>query len=249
MLIEPQEGRIAVALEGHEFDLEDACDAFPLGGKAVQVCRIVIPPNEKYVLLSEMLNELTDESEIARISQRLIDLVNGVLFIDNPLRQPIRRQGIHHRQSVNGNWGVTINVPAAFARGRAGKISFAQKVVATEQQSQICLALADEVVLEVLSYLRDTPDWLDLYKAHETMQADLSVRFGQKGQKIIGWPEKKIKIFTEVANGARHGKKSERVREKRERKGEAVMSLPEARQFVRELCQLWLKSIDAQNGS
>lgn len=248
MLLEPQEGRIAVALEGDEFDLEDACDAFPLGGGAVQVCRIVIPPSEKYVLLSGVLNELTDESEIARMSQRLIDLVNGVLFVDNPVRQPIRHQGIHHRQSANGNWGVTINVPTAFARGRAGKIGLAQKTAPTEQQSQICLALSDEVVMEVLTYLRDTPDWLDLYKAHETMKADLSVRLGPEGQKIVGWPAKKIKIFTEVANGARHGKQSERVREKRQRKGESVMSLPEARQFVRELCQLWLKSIGAQNG-
>jgi hypothetical protein len=46
MSLEPLDGRIAAALEGEPIDLNDACSFFPLGHGEVQVCKIVIPPNE-----------------------------------------------------------------------------------------------------------------------------------------------------------------------------------------------------------
>jgi hypothetical protein len=102
MPLEPLDGRIAVALEGQPIDLEDACSFFPEGEGEVQICRITIPPNEKYVLLADVLNGLTDETEVIRMAGRLIDLVNGVLFLEDPQRQPHRVA--RYTSATSGQW-------------------------------------------------------------------------------------------------------------------------------------------------
>jgi hypothetical protein len=239
MSLEPLDGRIAVALEGHSIDLDDACSFFPEGEGEVQICRITIPPNEKYVLLANVLNGLKDETEVIRMANRLIDLVNGVLFLEDPQRQPIASQGVHHRQAANGNWGVTISIPAVTARGRADRISFRQRGEPTSQTLTMQKAMNHENVAEVLTYLRNVPDWIDLYKAFELMRADIKDRFGQDGQRQVGWPSgKRIEAFTADAQFFRHSK----VRWPKRDPGSA-MPLHEARSFVQELCRLWLASI------
>ena len=211
MSLEPLDGRIAVALEGEAIDLGDACSFFPEGEGDVQVCRMTIPPNEKYVLLSDVLNSLTDESEIVRMAGRLIDLINGVLFLEDPQRQPIASQGIHHRQAANGNWGVTIVIPGVSARGRAGRFDFRQPGEPTRQALVMQKALNNDAVMDVLSQLRLVPDWTDLFKAHELMQADISQRLGKGGQQKIGWPKSRVETFERDAQLFRHSKARWRI--------------------------------------
>jgi hypothetical protein len=239
MPLEPLDGRIAVGLEGQPIDLDDACSFFPVGEGEVQICRITIPPNEKYVLLADVLNGLKDETEVIRMANRLIDLVNGVLFLEDPQRRPIASQGVHHRQAANGNWGVTISIPAVSARGRAGRISFRQPGDPTPQNLVMAKAVNNENVTEVLTYLRDVPDWIDLYKAFELMRADINKRFGKGGQQKVGWPSgKHIETFRADAQFFRHSKVKWPKRDPK-----SAMRLDEARSFVQELCHKWLASI------
>jgi hypothetical protein len=239
MPLEPLDGRIAVALEGQPIDLDDACSFFPEGEGEVQICRITIPPNEKYVLLADVLNGLTDETEVIRMAGRLIDLVNGVLFLEDPQLQPIASQGIHHRQAANGNWGVTVSIPRVLVRGRAGRISFRQPGQPTAQTLIMLKAMNDENVRDVLTYLRNVPDWIDLYKAFELMRADIKERFGQDGQRQVGWPSgKRIDAFTADAQFFRHSKVKWPKRDPK-----SAMPLNEARSFVQDLCRKWLASI------
>jgi hypothetical protein len=239
MPLEPLDGRIAVALEGDPIDLNDACSFFPEGESEVQVCRITIPPNEKYVLLANVLNGLKDETEVIRMAGRLIDLVNGVLFLEDPQRLPIVSQRTHYRQAADGSWGVAISIPGVSARGRAGRISFRQAGEPTPQTLVMRKAMNDENVRDVLTYLSSVPDWIDLFKAFELMRADVKDRFGQDGQRQIDWPSgRRIEAFTADAQFLRHSKARWPKRDPN-----SAMPLHEARLFVQELCRKWLVSI------
>jgi hypothetical protein len=239
MTLEPLDGRIAVALEGDPADLDDACLAFPVG--EVQVSKITIPPNEKYVLLSDALNGLASDSEIVRMAERLIDWINGALFLQDVRRRPIASQGIHHRQAANGEWGVTIARATVTVRGRStGRFVADGPVGPTPQTLMMQKAMVDDNVREVLTYLSKVPDWIDLFKAFEVMRREIAGRLGEDGQQKIGWPGKnKIGTFTGDAQFDRHAKGNKWPKRARE----TAMPLHEARAFVRGLCSKWLASL------
>jgi hypothetical protein len=239
MPLEPLDGRIAVALEGQPIDLDDACSFFPEGEGDVQVCHMTIPPNEKYVLLADVLNSLTDESETVREAGRLIDLVNGVLFLEDARRQPIVSQGIHHRQAANGNWGVTIAMSTGTARGRSTASSGTREPgEPTRQALLVQKALNNQTVMDVLNQLRLIPDWTDLFKARELMQADISRRLGKGGQQKIGWPKGRVDTFEKDAQLFRHSRPRWRGRDPA-----SAMPIGQARALVQELCSKWLASL------
>jgi hypothetical protein len=100
-------------------------------------------------------------------------------------------------------------------------------------------AMNDENVRDVLTYLRNVLDWIDLYKAFELMRADIKQRFGQDGQRQVGWPSgKRIDAFTADAQFFRHSKVKWPKRDPK-----SAMPLNEARSFVQGLCRTWLASI------
>lgn len=193
------------------------------------------------MLLADALNGLTDHSEIVRMAGRLTELVNGVLFLGDAHRQPIVSQSICHRQSANGNWGVTIAMAAGNARCRAtaGFIGDGPRGP-TPQALLIQTAKANEDVREVLTYLSKVPDWIDLYKAYEVMRREIAGRLGEDGQQKIGWPSKnKITTFRGDAQFDRHAKGNNWPNRPRE----TAMPLNEARVFVKDLCSKWLASL------
>lgn len=237
--MKPLDGRIAIALEGESIDLDDACMFFS-EDIGIQVRRIHIPPNDKVVLLADDLNDLTDEQQICSTATRYIDLINGILFLENTSRVPIQAQGIVHRQSANGNWGVTIWVPSVTIRVRSQlRLNNRNPGEPSRQALLLRDASKSKPAHDVLIHLRGRPEWFDLYKAYELMRADISRRLGSNGRAAIGWPSRtKISHFTKSAQLYRHAK------------GdwpngitlESAMSLKEARNFIKNLCSLWLQS-------
>jgi hypothetical protein len=233
------EGRIAVALDGEQIDFDDACMFFS-EDIGIQIKRLHIPPNDKVVLLADDLNGLTDDGQIYSSAKRLVDLVNGVLFLQDPNRVPLSVQGIIHRQAANGKWGVTIYA-TGFASGRS-RARFNNGVPGepTAQALLLQRASKNEVASDVLTHLSGKPEWFDLYKAYELMRADIKKRFRKQGAAKIGWPGKpRISYFTQSAQVYRHAKTDWP-------KGfspQSAMSLRDARSFTQALCNLWLKSL------
>jgi hypothetical protein len=93
--------------------------------------------------------------------------------------------------------------------------------------------LNDEVVSNVLTYLRGNPDWFDLYKAYEAMTNDT-------GRKPAGlsWPsEKQLSDFRKSAQLRRHSREW-CVRQKLDWPG--PISLPEALALIRSMAHAWL---------
>jgi hypothetical protein len=68
------------------------------------------------------------------------------------------------------------------------------------------MSLGEDVVADVLSYLRGTPDWIALYKAYEAMNKDVNALKSGKGP-VSGWPSQtKISAFRREAQLHRHSK-------------------------------------------
>ncbi|WP_445489405.1 hypothetical protein [Rhodopseudomonas sp. RCAM05734] len=117
-----------------------------------------------------------------------------------------------------------------------GRINFRPPGDVSPQAVFLLKAMKEDNVMEVLTYLRNTPDWIDLYKAFELMRTDISQRFGEGGEKKIGWPsDRKIRTFTSDAQFFRHSKAKWPKRDPN-----SSMPLPEARSFIQELCRKWL---------
>jgi hypothetical protein len=232
-------GRIAVAIEGDPVDLDDACFFFS-ENIGVQVRRLHIPPNYKVVLLADDLNGLTDEGQIYGSAKRLINLVNGVLFLHDVNRKPVSLQGIVHRQAANGNWGVTVWATGlAFGRSRVRSDNRAPGQP-TEQSLLLQRVEKNEVASDVLTHLSGVPEWFDLYKAFELMRADIDQRLGKGGRTKIGWPGRaSISRFTQSAQVYRHAKSDwpEGIDQ------QSAMALTDARKFTQNLCAIWLKSL------
>jgi hypothetical protein len=235
------EGRIAVPLDGDQIDLNDVCAFFSKGLAGVKIERITIPPNERVVLLSEELNDLEDEGQRYRAAGRILEQINGILFLNDPNRKPLPLAGAMHRQSANGNWGVTVVLGGLHARGRAGMIAFTSRPDAPSKQEQLFkIAQENDDAQKLLTHLRDVPDWTDLYNAFEIMRENIKKRFGNNLPMGIDWPDKKaLAPFTGDAQFFRH---SHLYKNRPKRDMSTAMPISDARQFVRMLCTKWLSS-------
>jgi hypothetical protein len=98
-------------------------------------------------------------------------------------------------------------------------------------------AISDDVIADVLTYLRAKPDWFELYKAYESMRDDINRKLGGQHQlDAMGWPGKaELDYFTESATVHRHSPpKWGRLNPT------TTMKIDEARSFIRRLAQTWL---------
>jgi len=90
-----------------------------------------------------------------------------------------------------------------------------------------------DIVLDVFTYLRDEPDWFDLYKAFELMRHDVNKTLGQGKTSEIGWPN--TDFFRESAQVHRHSR-AKTLRYDLT----TAMPLLEARQFLGRITRIWL---------
>jgi hypothetical protein len=98
-------------------------------------------------------------------------------------------------------------------------------------------ASSDDVVADVLSYLRGRPDWFDLYKAFERMRDDINRALGrQHRQTQMGWPAKtQLDTFQLSANVYRHSPVKWDLFNP-----STAMPLEDAAAFIRRLARIWL---------
>jgi hypothetical protein len=194
--------------------------------------------NPTTALFSSQFEELADAADVDDASASIIDAINGICFIKDSARSPLRRGGVHERLPT-GEWGGGKAFATMHAVGRARAVAFAVTLdkdgnvrpsPQTPQSVWLQNAVKEKQALEVLSYVRGTPDWFLLYKAHETMK---------KGGAPANWPD--AGRFTQSANIHRHFSGHSSARQSR-KKPFVPMSLREATDFVRSLATLWFAS-------
>jgi hypothetical protein len=193
--------RWAVALApDDEIDLKIARALFEIGDPQVGEISVVTG-RLATALFSTQFEELSVASEVADASAPIIDAINGICFIQDPDRSPLRRGGVHERLPT-GEWdGGKAFAPVAIA-GKARAVAFSaildkdgnvQPPPQSRQSVWLQNAMKNESALDVLAYIRGTPDWFLLYKAYEAMRP---------GGGAAGWPD--TGRFTRSANIRRH---------------------------------------------
>jgi hypothetical protein len=211
--------RWAAELIGNEFDLSGACDVFE-NSENVRVKKFQLVTGRAATMLMAMeFESCSSAMEVNNSTGPTVDFLNGILFVTDQAREPVRTNAIYERQS-DGNWGNGIGFGsvrfAASARMRAR--AFVAPGTVSPQEKWMNGAMSDQIANDVLTYLRGEPDWFELYKAHETIGA-------AKGK------------FTQTAQAARHSE--EWCRQNGIRK---YMTIEEAREHVRSLVRDWLNS-------
>jgi hypothetical protein len=168
--------------------------------------------------------------------------LNAVLYLEDPARKPLAISSVHERRD-NGNWNITVFVEPASFRVRSATIrihagSAGAALLPTPQSTWAQVGLSDEVVADTLSYLRDTPDWIALYKAYEAISKDVAALKPKKGP-ISGWPsQSQISAFTRAAQLHRH---SMSWCAKHGITGTGAMIFDDASALVRTMIKMWIE--------
>ena len=175
-------------------------------------------------------------------AKNLIDLINGALFLHDAKRRPLQVGSIV-REKRDGEWKShhvlepeTGKYRAKFYPPTVSLNGTAIPATPPPERKWFQDAISDDVVGDVLTYLRAKPDWFELYKAFERMRDDINRRLGQRQSGTMGWPsETELDYFTESANVHRHSpQKWGRLNPT------TAMKIDDARSFIRRLAQIWL---------
>jgi hypothetical protein len=232
--------RWAVALASDdEIDLKIARALFEIGDPQVSEIS-VFTGRLATALFSTQFEELSVASEVADASAPIIDAINGICFIQDPARSPLRCGGVHERLA-NGDWGggtafatVTISAKAraTFFAEVLDKDGNVKQPPQSRQSVWLQNAVKNESALNVLAYIRGTPDWFLLYKAYEAMRED-------GGGGAAGWPD--TGRFSRSVNIRRHFSGHASAKQTPDKPFDP-MDLGEATSFIRTLATLWLNS-------
>jgi hypothetical protein len=198
----------AVRLSGEMIDLREAAELFGCGRQIVR--DYALPESEAIVLQADEFELLQDETEVYDAAERILVALNAVLYLEDPARRPLAISSVHKR-SDGGNWSIAVfpksasfRIRGVKARGQVGNLGAPPPP--TPQSIWVQTGLNEEVVADVLSYLRGTPDWIALYKAYEAMNKDVNALKLGKGP-VPGWPSQtKISAFRREAQLHRHSK-------------------------------------------
>jgi hypothetical protein len=206
--------RWALELTGSRIDIEDAIRLFGAESDP-SIITIDDAGTQITVLISPQLDSLDSAREVDEVAKRLLATVNGILFVLEPARDPLKAAGVRERKA-EGKWNFHF-VPAAgliIARGRAraSGMAIASGAPAPEHLRPpravrwSAAAQSDQVIADVFVYLSGEPDWFNFYKAFELMRDGINQRLGgQHRQEQMGWPAKKeLDHFTLSAQVYRH---------------------------------------------
>lgn len=243
-MTEPKPFKWALQLTGPNLDIEDALAWYAKADPMITLEGINGKPVP--VLTSPQLDVLGTAREAQEVAQRLLALVNGVLFVIEPARTPLKAAGICERLT-DGEWNFHL-MSVGLVTGRSRVMAVGIAIVGGEPSPQhtrpsaavrwSAAAQQDQVVADVLKYLSGGPDWFNFYKAFELMRDDINQRSGgQHRQERMGWPPKaQIDHFTLSANVYRHAPPW---------KGNYTpgnaMPLGEATRYIQLLASTWLK--------
>jgi hypothetical protein len=227
----------AIELLGEDFDLEDARTLFASGTVRTETIE-----GNTTVLVADDFESLIDSFQVREGAKSLIDLINGVLFLHDAARSPVRIGSV--RENRDGNWSshAVLEADSLVLRTKIGTPTLVLNGVAAApkpppERKWFQDAISDDVIADVLTYLRAKPDWFELYKAFERMRDDINRRSGGQHQlDTMGWPNKtELNYFTKSATVHRHSPpKWGRLNPT------TAMKLDDARSFVRRLAQIWL---------
>jgi hypothetical protein len=238
--------RWAIALEGDAFDIEDARDLFAQPGHVIQVRIIEVAPDRNpTVLFAKEFESLSNSSEVFESSSRIFDFLNGIMFVRDVARKPLRPGAVHERRE-DGRWSGGTQYAKAVRAGRGRARASAEVLRGPDSSPQpappaphtiwMTEATQDNTLADVLTFLRGEPDWFDLYKAFELMRDDINHKLGQHKYEQMGWPAKpKLDEFSESAQVHRHSRLKWGRFDLR-----TAMDFDKARLFVRSLAQTWL---------
>lgn len=232
MSLRPSTAKWAVVLEGDELDLKEARYLFNWQSDT-QVCEIELRSEQvRTTVISTEFESLSDGREVHATAQHVVDLMNGLLFVADLQRAPLRVGSVYGRVN-GGQWNGATYLSAHFS-GKARFQALPHLDDAPPHPTWLCGAVADDVVADVLAFLRGDPDWFDLYNAFERMRADINSHVGKGNSKKIGWPT--TDHFTQSAQVYRHSQ----AKWPRGYNMANAMQIPEARAFVQSLTKAWL---------
>jgi len=182
-------------------------------------------------------------SMFSKYATPLVDLINGVLFLHDHARNPLQMGSVWQYRDSKWHQIHTLTPQPIQLRIKAHAPTIAISGVTTPAASPpervwFNVALSDDVVADVLNYLRAKPDWFELYKAFERMRDDINRQLGgQHRQEQMGWPAKAdLDNFMESATVHRHSPaKWGRINPT------TAMKIEDATPFVVRLAQTWLK--------
>ena len=238
LILRTNDKRWAVRLSGEIIDLREATELF---GSGCQIVRDeILPEREAVVLQADEFELLEEPREVYDAAERVLVPLNAALYLDDPARSPLSIASVHRRND-DGYWSVAIfpesgsfRVRVAKARLQIGNPGAAPPP--TPQSIWVHAGLNEEVVADVLSYLRGMPDWIALYKAYEAMNRDVESLMPVKGP-IRGWPSKaRIKAFTRDAQLHRHSKATYKGI-----KSAGAMTFDDASVLVRSMIKAWME--------
>jgi len=199
------------------------------------------------VLVTNEFESLSNHSEVFEASIRILDFLNGIMFVRDPARKPLQPGAIHERRE-DGRWSAGTILGKATAFENRDRF-FAPTVVLQAPGSAppppaprpphmvwMTEAIRDDTLADVLTFLRGEPDWFNLYKAFELMRDDINRSLGQDKAEQMGWPAKStLDEFCESAQVHRHS----RVKWGRFDLSTA-MKIDKARALVQSLARTWL---------
>jgi hypothetical protein len=228
--------RWVVELSGELIDLHDAVDLFRDGSPTIQSG--VLPHREAVILMADDFELLQAIPDVQIAAERMLVGLNAVLYLEDRDRKPLSISGVHKRRA-NGTWDIGMIVSGGSYRLRGARLRGQPGAIGPTQQSNWLQAgLRDEIVADVLSYLRGEPDWIALYKAYEAMNKDANALRPTKGN-VTGWASKaKISAFTGGAQLHRHSKT---WCDRHDIKSEDSMGFDEASNLIRSMIKVWLE--------
>lgn len=228
-----------VQLSGEKFDLEELPKRFTSEKYRV------IEEDGKYYIKSSEFNSFTNDSEVRKKAEELLELINGAVKIKMPNFKPVSldavieidKDGQQHRHISLRPEPNRIRVKTS------GKVKIIYSGANSEEQEnnkitdeEFWVAEKNENVREVLRFFTKDLNWINLYKIWEVIKEE-------QGDKVFkkGWAsEKKVDLFTRTANSkgaigneARHALKKFRPPKK-------SMKLPEAESLIRTITNKWL---------
>jgi hypothetical protein len=94
----------AVDLMGDEFDLKAARELFKNGKKTCIREQQIQTGRHATLMMTHGFEDLSSATEVDEAAGLLTDFLNGILFVTDESRKPVRHNGVYKRQA-DGNWG------------------------------------------------------------------------------------------------------------------------------------------------
>jgi hypothetical protein len=252
----PQD-RWAVSLRGKPLDLEDAAELLA-GEGPLRVNTVVDVAGHTWTaLFADAFSNATSASEVNDAAPSIVDRLNGVLFVRHPNREPLSVDAVlEWREAAAGSsvgFTRSVFISAQDELTVRSRLKAGLTVTSNEGQSiytppperaWLITALSDDVLADVLMFLRGSPDWFDLWKAFEMMTKDISDRSGGKWKSSgVPWPD--VVWFSKCANFHRHS----RAKSFEGVNAQNAMKIGVARRFVAGLVKPWCEWRQAQAAS